>query len=152
MWAELAANKILYASLTAWLLAQFLKVPMEYLTTHKWNWTLLLQSGGFPSSHTSLVVSTCISSGLYAGFDSAAFAISLALAMIISYDASGVRRQAGLQAAKINVLIDELLKGHPISENQLKEVLGHTHRQVIAGVILGIIISVLFYFLFPPVG
>jgi acid phosphatase family membrane protein YuiD len=150
MLAGLLSNKVLYASLTAWLLAQIIKVPIDYLLTRKWHWALLLQAGGFPSSHTSLVVSTCVSTGLYAGFDSAVFAVSLAVAMIISYDASGVRRQAGLQAVKINTIINELLQGHPISEKQLQEVLGHTHRQVLGGVVLGISISVLFWFLFPP--
>ena len=152
MFHELLANKVLYASLTAWLLAQILKPPIQYLLCRRWEWSLMMRAGGFPSSHTSLVVSTATSIGLYYGFDSPIFALSLAVAMIISYDASGVRRQAGLQAQKINVVINELFKGRPISESQLKEVLGHTHRQVLGGVLLGLIISILFYFLFPPAG
>ncbi len=147
MFQELLANKVLYASLTAWLLAQFLKVPIEYMITHRWDWSLILQAGGFPSSHTSLVVATAFSTGLNYGFDSPVFALSLAVAMIISYDASGVRRQAGLQAQKLNLVINELFKGRPISESQLKEVLGHTHRQVFGGVVLGLIVSIVFWLL-----
>ncbi len=149
MLQELLSNKVLYASLTAWLLAQILKVPIDYMISHKWNWSLLLQAGGFPSSHTSLVVATAFSAGLNYGFDTPIFALALAVAMIISYDASGVRRQAGLQAQKLNVIINELFKGRPISESQLKEVLGHTHRQVIGGAVLGLIVPILFWLLLP---
>jgi acid phosphatase family membrane protein YuiD len=68
--------------------------------------------------------------------------------MVIIYDASGIRRQAGLHAEKINVLVNEFLQGQPISQVQLREVLGHTHRQVIAGIFLGVAIALLYYFLF----
>ncbi len=146
---ELLANQVLHASLTAWILAQLLKVPVEYLLYRRLDWTLLLRAGGMPSSHSALVVSVALSIGLHTGFDTAVFALAVVVAMIVSYDASGVRRQAGLHAEKINALIDELLKGHPISENQLKEVLGHTHRQVLAGVFLGAFVALLFWIIFP---
>jgi acid phosphatase family membrane protein YuiD len=149
MFKELLANQVLQASLVAWLLAQLLKVPIEYLSTRRTNWSLLLSAGGMPSSHSALVVSVATSIGLNAGFDTAAFALAIVLAMIVTYDASGIRRQAGLQAEKINAMIDELLKGKPISENQLKEVLGHTHRQVLAGALLGVIIALLFWLIYP---
>ena len=145
MMRELFANQTLHACLTAWLLAQILKVPIEFLKTHRLNWALLLRAGGMPSSHSALVVSAALSIGLNAGFDTAVFTLSVVLAMIVSYDASGVRRQAGLHAEKINALINELFQGHPISEHQLKEVLGHTHRQVLGGVLLGILIALLFW-------
>jgi len=149
MLRELLSNQVLQASLTAWLLAQLLKIPLDYAKTRRINWVLLLRAGGFPSSHTALVVSTAVSIGLNFGFDSPVFAVAIAVAMIISYDASGVRRQAGLHAEKINLLINELLKGHPISEIQLKVVLGHTHREVLGGAVLGMIIAVLFWWLLP---
>lgn len=149
MFAELLANQVLHACLTAWLLAQILKVPIEYLYHRKLDWTLLLRAGGMPSSHSALVVSVALSIGLNHGFDTPLFALAMVTAMIVSYDASGVRRQAGLHAEKINTLINELLKGHPISENQLKEVLGHTHKQVLAGVLLGAFIAVLFWLIYP---
>jgi len=146
---ELLANQVLHASLAAWLIAQILKVPIEYLLTRQLNWSLLLRAGGMPSSHSALVVCAALSIGLNEGFDTGLFALSVVVAMIISYDASGIRRQAGLHAEKINFLINELLQGHPISEGHLKEVLGHTHRQVLAGALLGILIALLFWIIYP---
>jgi acid phosphatase family membrane protein YuiD len=72
-------------------------------------------------------------SGLFEGFDSSVFAVSFAITMIVVYDAAGVRRQAGMHAERINRMINEIFAGQPINEKQLKEVIGHTPRQVIAG-------------------
>jgi uncharacterized protein len=82
--------------------------------------------------------------GLWAGFDTPAFAVSVALAMIVVYDAAGVRRQAGMHAQRLNHMINELFSGQPISEMRLKEVLGHTPRQVLGGVVLGIVVPPLY--------
>ena len=148
MWKQLVSNQILWASLTAWFLAQVLKVPIEYFVSRRLNWSLWLRAGGMTSSHSAFISAVSLSIGLNAGFDTPEFAISVVLAMIISYDASGVRRQAGLHAEKINAMVNELLKGHPISDDDLKEVLGHTTRQVIVGLLLGLIIALLFWLLF----
>jgi len=145
---ELLSNQMLFAALTAWLIAQVLKVPIEYAKTGQLNWSLWFSPGGMPSSHSALVSAAALSIGLNSGFDSAAFALSIVVAMVIVYDASGIRRQAGLQAEKINAVVNELLKGQPLSEEKLREVLGHTHRQVIAGIFLGVAVALLYYFLF----
>lgn len=142
---ELLSNQVLWASITAWMLAQILKVPIEYLITRKLNWSLLLRAGGMPSSHSALVFSAALSIGLNHGFDTPVFALAAVVAMIISYDASGIRRQAGIHAVTLNRMVNELLQGHPLSEIRLKEVLGHTHRQVVAGSLLGILIALLFW-------
>jgi uncharacterized protein len=141
MIGDLLNNRILIASLAAWFLAGLLKVPIEYITTHKWNWGLWFSTGGMPSSHSALVCATATSVGLYAGFGTPAFAVAWAVAMVVVYDAAGVRRQAGMHARKINIIINEIFTGQPISEEQLKEVLGHTPRQVIAGTIFGIVVA-----------
>jgi acid phosphatase family membrane protein YuiD len=147
VWHQLAANQVLWASLTAWILAQFLKVPIEYLLTHKVNWGMWFSAGGMPSSHSSLITAATLSIGLNAGFNTPLFALAVALAMIVLYDAAGLRRQAGIHAEKINIIIEELFKGHPVSEQQLKEVLGHTPRQVIGGALLGTCIALIFHLL-----
>jgi hypothetical protein len=134
-------NHVLIAVLIAWLLAQSLKVPIFYLQKHRWNWALMFSTGGMPSSHSALIVSAAASIGFNIGLNSPLFALAVAIAMIIVYDATGIRRQAGLHAQKINILIDELLKGHPISEKQLKEVLGHSPLEVVGGVVLGIAVA-----------
>jgi acid phosphatase family membrane protein YuiD len=143
MIAEFFSNRALMAALLAWLIAQFLKVPIEYLETRRINWALWFSAGGMPSSHSALITSATLSIGLYHGFDHPVFALAVAVWMVVTYDAAGVRRQAGFHAQRINLLIDELIKGHPISEKRLKEVLGHTPRQVLAGVLLGIAVSLI---------
>ena len=140
---QLASNRVLLAGLIAWSLAQVIKVPLNYILHREWDWALLLSSGGMPSSHSALVIGACIATGLTVGFDTAVFAIAFVLAMIVVYDATGVRRHAGDQARVINLMIDELLTGHPLAEKELKEVLGHTPREVLAGILLGAVIAYL---------
>src|SRR5258708_37988519 len=141
--AELLANHVLIAALLAWFLAQIIKLPLHYLFHHEVNWSLLLSSGGMPSSHSALVTGAFMAVGLQEGFNTPLFAVAFVLAMIVVYDATGVRRAAGDQARVINLMIDELLTGHPLAEKELKEVLGHTPREVLGGIILGLAIGYL---------
>jgi acid phosphatase family membrane protein YuiD len=138
-------NHALLTALTAWFIAQVLKPPLEYLRNGKWNWGYLLSAGGMPSSHSALMVGATTGIGLHDGFDTSVFALAVAVTMIVVYDAAGVRRQAGIHAHKINILIDELLAGHPISDKQLKEVLGHTPMEVSGGVLLGIVVGIVYW-------
>jgi acid phosphatase family membrane protein YuiD len=94
--------------------------------------------------HAGHVHATAV--GLHYGFDNPLFGVAVAVAMVVVYDATGVRRQAGMQAQKINVLVAELLKGHPINEQQLREVLGHTPLEAIGGVILGLLLAIGLWF------
>src|SRR5215216_6764507 len=134
-------NKALIAGLAAWALAQIIKIPLDYVRTRRWNWSLLLTTGGMPSSHSSLMTATTLTIGLYDGFDSAIFALGVAITMIVTYDAAGVRQQAGIHAQRINVLFDELLHGHPINEDDLREVIGHTPLEVLGGILLGLVVA-----------
>lgn len=134
-------NKALIAGLAAWLLAQVIKIPLDYFRTRRWNWALLLTTGGMPSSHSSLMTGAVFGIGLYHGFDHPAFALGVAITMVVVYDAAGVRRQAGIHAQRINVLFDELLRGHIFSEKDLREVLGHTPLEVVGGILLGLIVA-----------
>ena len=134
-------NKALIAGLTAWGLAQIIKIPLDYLRTGRWNWALLLTTGGMPSSHSSLMTATVLAIGLYFGFDNPVFALGVAITMIVTYDAAGVRRQAGIHAQRINVLVEELLHGHIFNEKDLREVLGHTPLEVMGGILLGLIVA-----------
>jgi acid phosphatase family membrane protein YuiD len=86
-------NYVLIGALIAWGIAQLVKVPIEYLQTQKWNWALLVQAGGMPSSHSALIVGITHGIGLSVGFDSALFALAFAICMIVIYDATGIRRQ-----------------------------------------------------------
>jgi uncharacterized protein len=137
--AALLSNKCLLAAGIGWTLAQVIKLPLEYLLHHEWNWHLLISAGGMPSSHSSLVTAVTVAVGLTQGFSSPLFALACVLSLIVIYDATGVRRHAGDHARVLNLMIDELLTGHPLAEKELKEVLGHTPREVVAGIALGII-------------
>ena len=139
--AGIILNPILIPALIAWSLAQILKVPLEFFYTKRWNWSLLLQAGGMPSSHSALVSAACLAAGLFMGFDSSEFAISFVLAMVVIYDATGIRRQAGKHAEIINAMIEDLTTGHPLKTEQLREVLGHTPLEALGGTLLGIAVA-----------
>ena len=141
----LLQNEVLIAGLIAWGIAQMVKVPLEFLSTHEWNWSLLFRAGGMPSSHSALVSSISLAIGLFDGFDSSLFALSAALAMIVIYDATGIRRQAGKHAELINAMLRDLATGHMVPQEQLKEVLGHTPLQAFAGVVLGLVVAQVVY-------
>jgi len=102
---------------------------------------MLMSSGGMPSSHTSFVVSLSIMVGLHSGFDSILFAISATFSAVIMYDATGVRQHAGKQAAVLNMLIENLNDPNISLEKKLKELLGHTPKQVMAGAALGVVVA-----------
>jgi uncharacterized protein len=146
-WEQLLNNQVLLVGLVAWVLAQFLKVPIEYIRYRRRNWALWFSSGGMPSSHSALMTSVTLGIGLFDGFSTPLFALAFALSMIVIYDATGVRREAGWHAEKINILISEFFSGQPISEKQLKEVIGHTPAQVAAGVLLGFMVALVLYWL-----
>ena len=141
--AQILGNQVLWAALVPWALAQIIKPPLNYVMHHEWDWHLLLASGGMPSSHTALVTGALMGVGLHDGFNAPLFAVAFALAMIVVYDATGVRRHAGDHARVINLMISELLTGHPLAEKELKEVLGHTPREVLGGIIMGMVVAFL---------
>ena len=141
---ELIANRPLMAAMTAWLLAQLLKVPFHYLFTKQWSIWRIFGSGGMPSSHSAATLTLAVSIGFERGFDSPLFAATIVLAGIVMYDAAGVRRAAGKQAGVINDIIEMLNEHQEITDEKLKELIGHTPIEVIGGAILGIIISLLF--------
>src|SRR5258706_6781869 len=108
----LLQNKALIAGLTAWLMAQVIKMPLDYLYTRRWNWSLLLTTGGMPSSHSSLMTGTVFAIGLYHGFNNPLFALGVAITMIVTYDAAVVRPQLGIPPPPINMVFDQILPNH----------------------------------------
>ena len=139
------SNPVLIAGFTSWVLAQLIKVPWNYLSTGKWDWVLLLRAGSMPSSHSALVASVAHASGLFVGFASPLFALALTLAVIMIYDATGIRRQAGKHAEIINRIVRDMVKGKRTKEKQLKEVLGQTPLEALAGTLLGIVVAQLIW-------
>lgn len=143
------ANKALLCCLTAWFAAQALKIPTYWLIEKKLDWSRFFGSGGMPSSHTAFVVSLTIVVGALNGFDSLLFAATFTLAAIVMYDASGVRRETGKQAEIINEIIRNVfIDGKPITEVELKELVGHTKVEVAGGFVVGVLTACAYLFLF----
>jgi acid phosphatase family membrane protein YuiD len=152
IFAELLSNRHFLTAFVGLASAQVLKVFFDYWRTNSWRTAMLTSTGGMPSSHSSFVVSLMISIGIYEGFGTVAFAISAALALVVMHDAAGIRRAAGKQAEAINFLFSKLEKQGIKLDHKLKELLGHRPLEVFAGAILGIIVALAAYWLFPVGG
>lgn len=135
------SNKMLWTSIFACFMAQFLKV---FSGEKKFDLTRIITSGGMPSSHSSFV--TCLSTmlGVKCGFNSDMFAIAAVFSFIIMYDASGVRQAVGKQATIINKLVEDWHNKKAIEQEKLKELIGHTQKQVFFGAMLGIALGLIF--------
>jgi acid phosphatase family membrane protein YuiD len=140
---EILQNKVLISVTVAWAIAQFSKPFVQYLRTREWAWSWFFSAGGMPSTHSAIIVAATTAIGMQVGFDSPEFALSAAVSMIVLYDAAGVRRQAGEHARVINAIIDDLAQGHPLKEEDMKELLGHTPGEVIIGVLVGVTVAIL---------
>lgn len=140
---KLVTNKYLYVPLLLWFCIQVFKVICDLVKTKKFNFKRIMGAGGMPSSHTAVVTSLAMLVGKCEGFDSAMFAVALVFAMVVMYDAAGVRRAAGKQAHLLNKIIETPgLTGVEVQE-RLVEDLGHTPLQVIVGAIIGITVGLL---------
>jgi acid phosphatase family membrane protein YuiD len=145
---DVLGNRVLLVALVTCLIAQALKLVIELIKNRKLNVRVLVTTGGMPSAHSALVTSLAAGVGQSLGWASPDFALATVFAIIVMYDAAGVRQAAGKQARILNQMIDELFdEKHEFSQDRLKELLGHTPVQVIAGSALGIAISWLARFL-----
>ena len=133
-------NAVLAWGLAACGLAQFSKLLFELIFKQRWRPSVLIETGGMPSSHSALVTGTAAGVGLQLGFNDPVFALASTIAFIVMYDASGIRRSAGLTAAKVNQILKDN-SNELSSENTLKESLGHTKIEVLVGSILGPIVA-----------
>ena len=140
--SEILDNRVLLVALVACFVAQGLKLIIELIKHRKLNVRVLVTTGGMPSSHSALVTALAAGIGETVGWSSPEFALATVFAIIVMYDAAGVRQAAGKQAKILNQMIDELFHEKPdFFQDRLKELLGHTPVQVIAGAFLGVTIS-----------
>jgi acid phosphatase family membrane protein YuiD len=137
----LLSNHILVSAVLAWAAAQIIKTVLVYRKTKELDLERLFGSGGMPSSHTAFVVAMATAAAMVEGLASSTFALSFILASIVMYDAAGVRQAAGQQARVLNRLIKQLRSEHILPERELKELLGHTPLEVLAGAVLGFLIA-----------
>jgi uncharacterized protein len=140
---------VLACCMAGWIMASLLKIPTYYFIHKKINLVQAFGTGGMPSSHAALMVSTTLGIGLFSGFDSPAFALAIAVSMVVLYDAAGVRRQAGIHAERLNMIFKETFEGKPIDYEELKEMLGHTPIEVIGGTLTGIATALVIWLIWP---
>lgn len=148
---DLVKNPFLITGVSSWLIAQVLKVIIHAIINKKFDISRLFGDGGMPSGHSATVSSLAVICALVYGTGSVQFAITAILAIIVCHDAMGVRREAGKQAVVLNRMIeefDDVLTAEELTEVKLKEFVGHTLTQVIAGVFIGVANAFLMYYLF----
>lgn len=145
---EFFRNPFLIAGLGGWLVAQVIKTILHAIINKKIDWERMVGDGGMPSGHSATVTAMCTMSLLSYGPSSFEFAISAILALIVCHDATGVRLQAGKHAVILNEIVEAFnaLAEDKLPTTKLKEFVGHTPIQVIAGVLLGIGVALLMYF------
>lgn len=143
-------NQVLILSAASWALAQILKFFIAAAMNRKFALEFLLTGGGMPSSHSSFVCTCATATAFLTGLDSVAFAITVVVALVVMYDAANVRRETGEQAKILNYIMENWNLNKPeLFAEELKELIGHTWIQVIAGAALGILIGVVGCTLWP---
>ena len=124
-------------------IAQAAKVILTSMRQRRLNLRVLAETGGMPSSHAAIVMGMTTAVGKYAGVSSASFAIALIFSFVVMYDAAGLRRAAGRQAAILNRLVEDLVHMRGMQEQRLRELLGHTPVEVLVGALLGIVVGLI---------
>lgn len=133
---------VLLASVASMLLAQLLK-PFWYALLHRqWQWQRMFDTGGMPSSHTSLVTTLTLAIGLQEGTSSTLFAVALVFSLYFVFEATGLRQEVGHQAKLLNEMIEELVHEHELNMDarRLRELVGHTWSEVLGGMVVGVVV------------
>ena len=143
---DLFSNQLLITAVSSWAVAQVVKSIIYAIINKKIQFNRLIGDGGMPSGHSATVTSLATMSALMFGLSSFEFAVTTVLAIIVCHDATGVRRETGKQAVLLNELVKafEILAKHDLPEVKLKELVGHTPLQVVAGVVTGGIVTLVF--------
>lgn len=139
---QMYRNKIFMVTLSAWLIAQVTKLLINAIIQKKFDFRWLLGTGGMPSSHTAGASCLATITGYEYGFDSIHFALAATFAIVVMFDAQGVRRATGRQARILNRIMDDIYWQGKIQEGRLRELVGHTPIEVIVGLILGATIAI----------
>jgi acid phosphatase family membrane protein YuiD len=141
---SLGKNRIFWTTLAAWVFTQTLKVIFGVAREKRFNFKWFVGSGGMPSSHAAGVTALSTSVGFECGFDSPLYAATLIFALIVMFDAQGVRHATGRQAEILNRIMEDIYYKQRIKEERLKELVGHTPVEVFIGAAIGVLMAVLF--------
>ena len=139
---ELFQSRWIWTSFIAWCTAQFIKLCADYARTRRIDMSYFVSTGGMPSAHSAMVSALATSIGMSEGFNTPIFSLAASFAAITMFDAAGVRYAAGQQAKVLNKITEELLNEHTLKVTRLKELLGHTRKEVLAGMLVGIATAV----------
>ena len=140
---QIVTNKYIYIPFLVWFFIQLFKVIWDLVETKKFNFKRILGAGGMPSSHSAVVICLAVMIGKEYGFSSSIFALALIFAFVVMYDAAGIRRAAGKQAALLNKIIETPGLSIPQVQERLVEVLGHTPVQVLVGALIGMLVGII---------
>lgn len=151
---DILKNDILIVSLTAWLLAQLIKIIINAIVNKTFSLERLFGDGGMPSGHSATVTACALMIGVHEGFTSPLFALALVLAIIVMHDATGVRQEAGKHAQSImdiTNVINQYLdyvneEDNKLRNEKLKTLIGHTKLQVLFGALTGIGVVLVYLF------
>lgn len=134
-------NRILMTTLSAWVIAQLVKVTIGVIRQKKFDFRWFVGTGGMPSSHAAgaSCLATCV--GITYGFETVYFALAASFAIVVMFDAQGVRRATGRQARILNKITEDIYWQGKINEHRLRELVGHTPVEVIVGFLLGVTIA-----------
>ncbi len=135
---DLFLSACFWSAIASWTVAQCTKMICGFIETRRLDFHYLVSTGGMPSAHSASVTGLATSVGILEGFGSPVFVVALGFALITMFDASTVRRAAGMQATLLNQIVDELFKEHHFSEEKLAELLGHTRLEVVMGAVVGV--------------
>ncbi len=141
IFVQIIANKVFIITLAAWIIAQAIKVAIGVIRQRKFDFRWLIGTGGMPSSHAAGATCLAASLGLEYGFDSAYFALAASFAIVVMFDAQGVRRSTGKQAHILNKVMEDIYWQGRITEGRLRELVGHTPIEVLVGALLGIAVA-----------
>ena len=139
---EVIKNRVIWASFFSWGIAQSIKIITGAIKEKRFDFRWLMSTGGMPSAHSAGVSSLATAVGMYSGFDTVVFAITAIIALIIMFDAQGLRRMTGRQAVALNKIMEDIYYKHEVKPARLMELIGHTPVEVFVGALLGIMVAI----------
>jgi acid phosphatase family membrane protein YuiD len=142
--AALGSNRVLWAAAVGWFAAQLIKMLRSLVATHRLDLSYMVSSGGMPSAHSALVTAMATAVGRVAGLGTPLFAVAAVFAGIVMYDAAGVRLAVSLQARILNQMVDDFFHERGLRSERLRELIGHTPREVLVGAGVGLVVGILF--------
>lgn len=147
LFLQFVHNPVVVTTFMGWFIAQTFKVVIGIIRERRFNFKWFIGTGGMPSSHAAGVTALATSVGLYQGLGTPLFGVTLMFTIVVICDAQGVRRSTGQQAGILNRIMEDIHWKKKIQEDRLKELVGHTPIEILAGILLGLAVAFMIYLL-----